>query len=353
MILEPIKINNINFSNRIVVVPMCQYSADNGNPTMWHFGHYQQLVNSGPGCIMLESTAVNYSGRISTNDLVLKTENNFKSFKRLVSYLKNFKPTVIGLQISHSGRKGSSELPWIKKNCPIMQKKKRWQTFSASSIKRDNGWPKPKSLSINEIKKIIRDFENSARLANKANFDCLEIHMAHGYLLHQFFSPISNKRTDIYGGSFLNRTRILLEVARTIRQVWPNKKVLGARITGSDFLKDGISISDAEKLALQLKEIGLDYLCVSSGGIKPITNLKFYPGYQVHLARRIKRKTGIIVRTAGLIRNLAQANKIINSNSADFVGMGRKFIYDPTWLLREMKKKKIPLSVAPQYLGCF
>ena len=351
MILEPFKINKITLSNRIVVAPMCQYSAINGCPSQWHYGHFQQLSNSGAGSLFFESTAINMMGRITLNDLVLNNIKQEIEFTRIVNYIRKICEIKIGIQISHAGRKGSSELPWIKLNHPI-KNRFSWKTVSASSLKRDKIWPTPKQLSIEDIYKIINDFKNSALRAKKIGFDCLEIHMAHGYLLHQFFSPISNKRKDEFGGSFENRCKLLLETARNIRNIWPKEKILGARITGSDYLLNGIEIEDSIKLVKKLKDIGIDYVCVSSGGIKPITKLSFKPGYQVYLAEQIKKKTGKKTRTAGMITNLKQAEYIVKNRKADLIAIGREFIKNPTWLIKEMKKLK-KIVIPNQYKRCF
>ena len=192
-ILNPFKINNITLPNRISVASMCQYSADKGNPSKWHYSHLQRLAISGAGMLMLESTAVSLNGRITLRDLVLANRKNEISFKKIIKYLRTINKIPLGIQISHAGRKGSAQIPWIKSNYPLKKNQKRWKTYAPSAIRRDSHWPKPKSLSILQIKKIVNDFKNCSKRANRIGFDCLEIHMAHGYLLHEFYSPISNK----------------------------------------------------------------------------------------------------------------------------------------------------------------
>lgn len=351
MILEPFKINKITLPNRLVVAPMCQYSAINSCPSQWHYGHFQQLANSGAGSLIFESTSISMTGRITLKDLVLNNQKQEIEFSKIINYIRKISRIKVGIQISHAGRKGSSELPWIKSNYPI-KNKFSWKTVSASPLKRDKHWPTPNELSIEDIYKIINDFKNSALRAKKIDFDCLEIHMAHGYLLHQFFSPISNKREDDFGGSFEKRCKLLLETAKNIRSIWPKEKILGARITGSDHLLNGIKIEDCIKLVKKLKDIGIDYVCVSSGGIIPITKLSFKPGYQVYLAEQIKKKTGIITRTAGMITSLRQAEYIVKNKKADLVAIGREFIKNPTWLIKEMKKLKKDI-IPNQYKRCF
>tara|TARA_B110000014_G_C20112990_1_gene586841 strand:- start:432 stop:1496 length:1065 start_codon:yes stop_codon:yes gene_type:complete len=352
-ILKSLKINNITLPNRITVASMCQYSAKNGSPTNWHYGHLQQLANSGAGMLMLESTAVNMNGRITLKDLALANKENEISLKKLVKYIRKISQIPLGIQISHAGRKGSAQIPWIKSNFPLKKKQKSWVTFAPSSIKRDFNWPTPKTLTIPQIKKIIEDYKNCAKRAKRIGFDCLEIHMAHGYLLHQFFSPISNKRQDIYGGKLKNRCKLLIEIVKEIRKIWPKNKILGARVTGKDWLKNGSSIDDCIFLVKNLKKIGLDYVCVSSGGILSKTNIIFKPGYQVHLAREIKKKTGIITRTTGMITNFQQANKVVLNGSADIVNIARTFIKNPTWLINNIKKKTKKNQAPNQYKRCF
>lgn len=201
MIFSKTKIGKFTLRNRVVVSPMCQYSAKDGSPTKWHYTHLLKLLTSGASMLMLESTAVNKNGKITHSDLCLSSQTQKKNFKRLITFLKSYEnKTPICLQISHAGRKGSSHIPWIKPNTPL-SKSNSWTTVSASSIKKDKKWPVPKSLSKKEIKRTISDFEKTSKLALRSGFDGLEIHMAHGYLLHQFLSPISNKRTDEYGGT--------------------------------------------------------------------------------------------------------------------------------------------------------
>ena len=245
---------------------MCQYSADsNGCPTSWHYQHLGNMINSGAGMITIESVAVSKSGRISIKDLCLFNREQEKQLKKLLNHLKKIKKIPVILQISHSGRKGSSHIPNSVKKGPLKKYEGGWQTFSASSLKKDVGWPKPKSATKQDIKKIIKQFVNTARKANRAGFDGLEIHMAHGYLIHQFLSPISNKREDEYGGSFENRIKMAIEIINKIKKVWPKNKILGARKTGTDHLKNGISLKESCKFVKILEKLKLNYACVSSG----------------------------------------------------------------------------------------
>ena len=222
-------INDVILPNRISVAPMCQYAAINGCPSNWHYGHLSQFLTSGAGMLTLESTAVSLDGRITTKDLSLASDDNLKTMQKLYSFLKSINNMPIGIQISHAGRKGSSYVPWVKPNTALSEPDGRWDTVSASCIPRDINWPKPKKLSISKIQQITHDFEKSAEASKNIGFEALELHMARGYLLHQFFSPISNKRNDEYGGSLKKRCRLLLEISERVRKIRPKNKVLGAK----------------------------------------------------------------------------------------------------------------------------
>ena len=350
--LKKIKIAGVQLKNRICIAPMCQYSANKGNPSDWHYNHLGNLMASGAGLLMVESTAVNKQGMISKNDLCLETNKNLFSFKKLIKYLKSKSDTKIGIQLSHAGRKGSAEIPWIKSNTSL-KKKYAWKTIAPSAIRRDLKWPIPKEMNQADIKKITKSFIKSSMKANKIGFDCLEIHMAHGYLLHQFFSPISNKRKDFYGNSLINRTKLLLDIAKKIRKVWPKKKILGARINGTDWLKNGTSIDDCIFLSRKLNEIGFNYVCISSGGIIPKTKIKFKEGYQVSLAGKVKKNTNILVKTTGMIKNLKHAEKILLNKNADLISFGRKFINSPNWLIKNLISHKKEFKLPNQYKRCF
>lgn len=347
MILKKIRLNKfVTLNNRVIISPMCQYSGNSGSPSNWHYQHLGRLALSGAGMLMVESTSVSKEGMITYKDLALYNHSQEKNFLNIFKYIKKLSNIPVGIQISHSGRKGSSHVPWIKANTPLSKKEKRWITFAPSSIKKDAHWPLPSKLTIPGIEKIKNDFKNTCLRAKKIGFDCLEIHMAHGYLLHEFFSPISNKRDDHYGGNTINRARLLLEIAKSLRKIWPKNKVLGARITGDDHLKNGIKSSESIYLVKELKKIGLDYVCVSSGGIQTKTNLKFYKGFRLNLSKKIKEKTKIKIRTTGLIDDINLANLSIKNKKCDFIAVGRKFLLDPHWIqkLNNLNLKRVPLQ---------
>ena len=353
MKLKKLKIRNLLLKNQFVLAPMCQYMAPKGLPSNWHYQHLGRAMCCGFGMVMIESTAVSSEGRISMSDLVLDKNIKVKYYKKLINFLRGISDTKIGIQICHSGRKGSSELPWIKSNMPL-KKDYCWQTVSASNIKKDIHWPKPTKLTTKAIKKIRSQFKNTAKLAIKSGFDCIEVHMAHGYLLHQFFSPISNNRIDKYGGNLQNRCRLLLDIFKDIKKISLNKNViLGARITGKDWLSNGSSIEDATYLTKKLKKIGCDYVCVSSGGIKTKTNLNPKIKYNLSIAKKIKKNTNIKVRVAGNFINLEGALKVLKKGNVDMVAFGRVFLKNPHFLLEKMKASNLENFIPKPYLRGF
>jgi len=332
---------------------MCQYSAINGRPSSWHFSHLQKLSQLGASMLILESTFPSKNAKISKNDLILSNNHEKKLFKNLIEHIRQFSNIPLGIQISHAGRKGSSHIPWKKFNSSLSKKEGGWATYAPSSIKRDRSWPIPIKLDLKKIYKIRKDFVNSAQLANQSGFDLLEVHMAHGYLLHQFFSPISNKRTDEYGGNLTKRSRFLLEIAEEIRQHWPKEKILGARVTADDCLKNGITMDDCTYLVNELKNIGFDYITPSSGGIIPVTNKKIKPCYQVKYCHHLKKSIDIKVYANGMIRTKKEIDNIISNNYADFVAVSKPFINNPYWLFKIAKDNGINLEIAKQYSRCF
>ncbi len=352
MIFNEFKINNVSFLNRIIISSMCQYSARDGSPTLWHYNHLSSLINSGAGGLMIESTAINNEGKITHGDLSISNKGQIKEIKKLINFLRKLNNKIpIGLQISHSGRKGSANFPWIKKGRPL--KKNSWKTFAPSAIRRSKGWPVPKQINNNDIKRIKISYDKSTLAANDAGFDCLEIHMAHGYLLHEFMSPITNLRNDRYGGSLENRCRLLVEISKIVRKRWPKKKCLGARITGSDHLKNGIKEKDAIYLAQELEKIGFDYICISSGGIIPKTQMKFKKGFRALMSKKIKKKLKLKVGTTGMLDDLNLIKKGIKNKCFDFVFIGRPFLKNPRWIFDKVSKKKNEKIIPKQYLRGF
>ncbi len=353
MIFNKLRINNITLNNRVVVGPMCQYSAENSKPSKWHFNHLKKLSQLGAGALIFESTFPSQDARISKKDLVLSNNKDLKFFKDIVNDIKKLSKIPLGFQISHAGKKGSSHIPWEKFNSPLSKKDGVWKTYAPSAIRRDRYWPIPFELNLKKINKIKKDFVNSAKLSNKSGFDILELHMAHGYLLHQFFSPISNQRNDQYGGTLSKRANLLLEIASDLRKIWPKDKVLGARVTADDCLKNGITINDCLYLVNELKNIGFDYVTPASGGIIPFTKKKIRPCYQVKYCSVLKKKVNIKVYANGMIRTEKEINNIISNKYADFVAVSKPFINDPYWLYKIGNNNKKSLQIDKQYHRCF
>jgi len=347
-IFSKLEIGTLKISNRIVISPMCQYSAKNGNASDWHLAHYLQMALSGAGMIVIESTAVSSDGRITMGDLGIYSDQNETKLKQLIKSIKKYSNTPIVLQLSHAGRKGSITFPW-KGSRPLKAKEGSWQTYAPSEIPRTSASNLPAELDLKQIQSIKDNFVLAAIRASRAGVDALEVHIAHGYLLHQFFSPISNKRTDKYGGSLKNRIRLIIEIIEAIREVLPKNKIIGARVTAQDWLENGSTMDDCVELVNQLKKVGIEYVCASSGGILPITNLKAYPGFQVKFAKELKDKTGVLIRAVGQIQDYKDAQNIIESGDADMICIGRGYLHDPRWVWRAASYFDKKITIPNQY----
>lgn len=328
---------------------MCQYSAVNGSASDWHTIHLGHMALSGAGLLIIEATAVNPEGRITLGDLGLYSDDNEKALSETLKKIRKYsRETAIGIQLAHAGRKGSAHVPW-EGGEPLLENEGAWQTFAPSAISRDPSWPTPEAMSIEQIEKLKNDYVKSAMRADKIGIDLLELHVAHGYLLHSFTSPISNKRTDQYGGSFENRVRLPLEIITLMRKVWPKEKPIGARVTGNDWMEGGITTEDAVRFTNLLKLAGVDYVCVSSGGIIPKTNMPTHTNYQIDLAGMVKKETDIPIQAVGLITNPTQAEEIIKQGTADMVTIARAFLDNPRWVWHAAEKLGAKIPYPPQY----
>lgn len=329
---------------------MCQYSALEGSATDWHTIHLGSLALSGAGLLMIEATAVNPQGRITNSDLGLYSNENEKALNQVLRACREYSgSTAIGIQLAHAGRKGSARVPW-KNGGPLQPNEGAWTTVAPSALSRDPLWPIPHEMTLVEIEALKNDYLNTTRRAARLGIDLLELHIAHGYLLHSFMSPISNHRTDAYGGSFENRVRLPLEIAAALRKEWPVDKPMGARITGNDWLPDGITLEEATRFTELLKNAGLDYVCISSGGILPKTNMPSDINYQISLAEQVKKNTnGIAIQAVGLITNPIQAQEIISSGKADMVVMARAFLDNPRWIWHAAHQLGVKIPYPPQY----
>ena len=354
MLFSPIKIGNIKIPNRIVVAPMCQYSAVDGVMTDWHTQHLMQLGYSGAGLVMIEATAVERVGRITHHCVGLYNDFCSKSLKETLQKAKIVSPvtTKFGIQLAHAGRKASTQRPWEGRKS-LTEEENPWPTISASSIPFDNNWHIPNTMTKKDMGRVTKKFVEAAMMSMEIGYDLIELHGTHGYLLHQFLSPISNIRIDEYGGSLENRMRFPLEVFLAVKEALPEGYPLGMRITGTEWEEGGINENEAITFAQNLQEMGCHYLCVSSGGNTPNPNIPIGPHYQVHLAKVIKKNTDMVIRTVGMITDPIKANQLLLNKDADMIAMARAFLSNPRWVWDAAKILQCDLPVPPQYARRF
>jgi 2,4-dienoyl-CoA reductase-like NADH-dependent reductase (Old Yellow Enzyme family) len=330
-LFTPIALRDVTLPNRIVIAPMCQYSADDGSATDWHTMHLGSLAISGAGLLMIEATAVERLGRITHGCLGLYSDNNELALAHVIAVCRRWGNVPIGIQLAHAGRKASAQRPW-EGGGSLKPHQDPWPTVAPSALALDDGWQTPAAATAADLDRIKAAFVEATRRSARLGLDLVEAHSAHGYLLHEFLSPISNRRMDAYGGSIENRMRFPLEVIDAIRAAWPAEKPLGARITGTDWIEGGFTVEDAVVYARALKARGVDYVCVSSGGASLKASIPLGPGYQVPLAQRVRRETGIATRAVGLIADPHQAERVVASGDADMVAMARAFLDNPRWV---------------------
>ena len=349
-LFSPFAIGPVDLPNRIVVAPMCQYSADDGCMNDWHLQHLMNLAMSGAGLVVVEATAVERLGRITHGCVGLYSDVNERALKRVLDAARAvaLPGTKFGIQIGHAGRKASSERPW-EGGGPLKDNADPWQTVAASAIPFDDGWHMPREMTGQDKVRIAAAFVQAAERAVRIGFDAVELHMAHGYLLHNVMSPISNTRTDGFGGKRENRFAWPLSIASAVKAALPSSVALGARITGQDWTDDGLQIADAVALASELKAVGLDFVCVSSGGVTPRVRVQVKPGYQVPFAEAVKAGSGISTRAVGLINTARQAEEVIASGAADMVAIGRGLLDNPRWGWHAAEELGVELTYPPQY----
>ncbi|WP_127599141.1 NADH:flavin oxidoreductase/NADH oxidase [Nitratireductor alexandrii] len=329
-LFSPITLRGLTLANRIAVSPMCQYSAVDGAATDWHLAHLGTLSASGAGLLVVEATAVEPEGRITHGDLGLYDEASEDALARIVSHCRDHGAARLGIQLSHAGRKASAQRPW-EGGRALGADEKPWTTIAPSAEAFGEGWHVPRTMERADLERVKAAHAASAGRAARLGFDLLELHAAHGYLLHQFLSGRANRRTDDYGGSIDNRMRFPLEVVRAVRKAWPRDRPLGVRMTGSDWVEGGIDLDEAVRFAHGLKAEGVDFVCVSSGGVTPSAAPRIGPGYQVALAKRVRDETGLAVRAVGLVTRPKQAERIVVAGDADMVALGRAFLDNPHW----------------------
>ncbi|MFD9908872.1 NADH:flavin oxidoreductase/NADH oxidase [Streptomyces sp. NPDC059063] len=354
-LFEPYTLRSLTIPNRVWMAAMCQYSAEAsgplaGVPNDWHLAHYGARATGGTGLIITEATAVSPEGRISPGDLGIWNDTQVEAFRRITDFLRA-QGTVSGIQLAHAGRKASTGVPWQVRGPLGADDPEAWQPVGPSPVAFDDAFPVPTELTVEQIQGVVGEFADGARRALAAGFDIAEIHGAHGYLIGEFLSPHSNKRTDAYGGSFENRVRFALEVVDAVRAVWPEDKPVFFRISATDWLEEGgWTPDDTVRLAALLKEHGIDLLDVSTGGNAAGVSIPTGPNYQVHFATRVKREVGLPVGAVGLITEAAQAEKILTNGEADAVLIGRELLRNASFARLAARELGAEVHVPNQYL---
>lgn len=348
-LFSPFKLRSITFAHRIFVSPMCQYSSENGMPNDWHFVHLGGRAVGGASCVCVEASAVTPEGRITPWDAGIWSPDHATAWKKVADFIR-LQGSVPAMQIAHAGRKASCNKPWLGGK-PLPPGEGAWTTLGPSAIA-FGSYPPPRAMTRDEIAVTVEDFRRAARHALAAGFDVVEIHGAHGYLLHNFCSPLSNRRTDDYGGSLENRIRLPLEVARAVREVWPQDKPLFYRISATEWAEGGWDLAQSIELCKRLKEIGVDLMDCSSGGNIAEQKIVLGPGYQVPFADAIRREAGIPTMAVGLISDAVQAEQIVFHGRADAVCLARAMLRDPYWPRHAAKALGVDMPWPDQYKRC-
>jgi 2,4-dienoyl-CoA reductase-like NADH-dependent reductase (Old Yellow Enzyme family) len=347
-IFDELPIRDLTLSNRIVVSPMCQYCSTDGFANDWHLVHLGSRAVGGAGLVFAEATAVSPEGRISPQDLGIWKDEHVDFLTRITKFIREQK-VASGIQIAHAGRKASTPAPW-EGGGTILPSKGGWQPVAASAVPFDDNHAVPIALDHAGIGKVIDDFASAVRRAKDAGFQVIEIHAAHGYLIHEFLSPLTNQRTDSYGGSFENRTRFLREIVEAVRHVWPEQNPLFVRISATDWAEGGWDIDQSIALADQMGPLGVDVIDCSSGGIAPGINIPLRPGYQAPFSKQIRDATGIMTAAVGLIDTPNLADEILDREEADLIVMARELLRHPYWPLEAAKEFGFRVPWPVQYL---
>jgi 2,4-dienoyl-CoA reductase-like NADH-dependent reductase (Old Yellow Enzyme family) len=347
-LFSSLKIREVEIKNRIAVSPMCQYSAVEGFPTQWHTVHLGTRAVGGAGIVFQEATSVSPEGRISLGDLGIWNDEQTYVYKKITNFISSQK-CVPAIQLAHAGRKASASLGWDSAGS-IKIEDGGWKTFAPSAVAFSDDYSEPLEMNIDDIKKVVDDFRQAAMRSILAGYKIIELHFAHGYLVHEFLSPLSNFRKDIYGGSFENRCRLAVDITKIVRDVIPQGTPLFARISSTDWAEGGWSIEDSVTLSKMLKESGVDLIDCSSGGNVHNAKIPVAPGYQVSFASQIKREADILTGAVGLITQPEQAEEIISNNHADIVLLAREMLRNPYWPQQAGKKLNADIDYPKQYL---
>lgn len=347
-LFDPLTIRSVSFPNRLAISPMCQYSATDGFANDWHLVHLGSRAVGGAGLIIMEATAVVPEGRITPADLGLWKDEQIAALSRITTFIKA-QGGVAGIQLAHAGRKASCAAPW-KGGKQLSAEDGGWQIVAPSAVPFEEGTMLPLEMSVTAIAQLIKDFASAAKRAREAGFEVVEIHAAHGYLLHEFYSPLSNFRTDAYGGSFDNRIRLLLEVVAAVQTEWPKDLPLFVRISATDWVEGGWSVADSVELASRLQKAGVDLIDCSSGGNIGDAKIPVAPGYQVPFASQIRKETGILTGAVGMITTAEQAEAIIAKEAADLVLIARESLRDPYFPLHAASQLQQDIDWPVQYM---
>ncbi len=347
LLFQPLTIRGVSFKNKIAVSPMCEYSATDGFANDWHLVHLGSRAVGGAGLIIMEATAVSPEGRISPGDLGIWKDEQVHFLKRITSFIES-QGSVPGIQLAHAGRKASHHVPW-KGNKSLTAEEGAWQTIAPSAIAHTNGEPLPKAMTTEDIAKLKTDFSDATKRALQAGFKVIELHAAHGYLFNEFLSPLSNVRTDEYGGSFESRTRLLVEIATDTRKIMGETLPLFVRISATDWVAGGWTEDDSVRLAQKLKEAGVDLIDCSSGGNSLEQKIPLVPMYQVPFAEKIKKETSLLTGAVGLITTAAEAQSILINGQADLIILARQLLRDPYFPLHAAKELGVDIPWPKQY----
>jgi NADPH2 dehydrogenase len=349
-LFSPLALRSVTLANRVVVAPMCQYQATDGVPGDWHLVHLGQFAQSGPGLILVEATGVEPEGRITPGCTGLYDDACEAAFARIVAFVKSVGTSKIGIQLGHAGRKGSTHAPWD--GAGWIDGPGAWQTESASAVPYLPGWPEPRAMDVAALARVRDAFAEAARRADRAGFDVVELHAAHGYLLHQFLSPVTNRRTDGYGGTPENRMRWPLEVFGAVRAAFPAEKPVIVRLSATDWIDGGWDLAQSVAFCRALKAAGCDMVDVSSGGLDQRQKITTGPGYQVGFSEVIRREAGIPTMAVGQITDPVQAETILASGQADAVALARGMLWDPRWTWRAAVALGEDIALPAPYARC-
>lgn len=341
-------LRGLALENRTVISPMCQYSAVDGSAQDWHLMHLGQFAVAGVGLVITEAAAVEPAGRITGQCLGLYSDENEQALARVVAFCKQHGSAKLGIQLAHAGRKASVHRPWDGRH-PLSESQGAWDTFSSSAEPHDEGWSRPSALDADGMARVKQAFVDAAVRADRIGLDLIELHAAHGYLMHEFLSPVANRRNDAYGGPLENRMRFALEVFDAVRAVWPEEKPIGVRLSATDWIDGAWNVDEAVTFSSALREHGCDFIVASSGGISEQQKIVLGEGYQVAFASRIRREAQIPTMAVGMIFEPAHAEQLVADGEADMIALARGFLFDPHWAWSAAAALGAQITAPPQY----